>query len=139
MQRVAHGDQPGGRGHKTDAGVGLMDKKLFELQPLWAEGRLSRVDEELATQMDTCKYATHAVSSSTLVGLSACDVERHWGFYQVMKKLLKPHKDAGPVQHVEGGNPFEAWRQIDFDGAAEKDERVEGLTGELLDGAPFDR
>lgn len=34
---------------------------------------------------------------------------------------------------------FEAWRQMDFVGAAEVDERVEGLTGELLDGTPFDR
>jgi hypothetical protein len=34
---------------------------------------------------------------------------------------------------------FEAWRQVDFDGAAEKSERIEGLTGELLDGTPFDR
>ena len=34
---------------------------------------------------------------------------------------------------------FEAWRQNDFAGAAEVEQRVEGLTGELLDGTPFDR
>jgi tRNA (cytidine/uridine-2'-O-)-methyltransferase len=34
---------------------------------------------------------------------------------------------------------FEAWRQRDFAGAAEVEQRVEGLTGELLDGTPFDR
>ena len=34
---------------------------------------------------------------------------------------------------------FEAWRQVDFAGAAEVDQRVEGLTGELLSGQLFDR
>ncbi len=34
---------------------------------------------------------------------------------------------------------FEAWRQVDFAGAAEVDQRVEGLTGERLDGPHFDR
>ena len=30
-----------------------------------------------------------------------------------MKKLLKGHKDAGPlVQLVEHRNPFDAWRQV---------------------------
>lgn len=34
---------------------------------------------------------------------------------------------------------YEAWRQMDFAGAAAVDERAEGLTGERLDGIPFDR
>lgn len=34
---------------------------------------------------------------------------------------------------------FEAWRQMDFAGAASADDRTPGLTGERLDGAPFDR
>ncbi len=34
---------------------------------------------------------------------------------------------------------YEAWRQLDFAGAASIEDRTEGLTGELLDGTPFDR
>lgn len=34
---------------------------------------------------------------------------------------------------------YEAWRQVDFVGAADVEQRADGLTGELLDGNPFDR
>lgn len=34
---------------------------------------------------------------------------------------------------------YEAWRQMGFAGAADAGDRNEGLTGELLDGTPFDR
>ena len=116
-QRVAHDDQTGGRDHKTEAGVGLVDKKFFEPEsPVprdifreWAEDFAEYIrsrDEELATIMETCKYATHAVSSSTLVGLSACDEERHRGLYRVMKKLFEPPQGRGRIGAARGGQEF---------------------------------
>lgn len=52
---------------------------------------------------------------------------------------LRPNNRSLNLANAVSVVVFEAWRQVDFDGAAEKDERVEGLTGELLDGTPFDR
>ena len=52
---------------------------------------------------------------------------------------LRPNNRSLNLANAVSVVVFEAWRQVDFDGAAEKDERVAGLTGELLDGTPFDR
>ena len=52
---------------------------------------------------------------------------------------LRPNNRSLNLANAVSVVVFEAWRQVDFDGAAEKSERIEGLTGELLDGTPFDR
>ncbi len=52
---------------------------------------------------------------------------------------LRPNNRSLNLANAVSVVVFEAWRQADFAGAAEVDERVEGLTGELLDGALFDK
>jgi tRNA (cytidine/uridine-2'-O-)-methyltransferase len=51
---------------------------------------------------------------------------------------LRPNNRSLNLANAVSVVVFEAWRQTDFEGAAEKEQRVEGLTGELLDGRPFD-
>lgn len=52
---------------------------------------------------------------------------------------LRPNNRSLNLANAVSVVVFEAWRQADFEGSADVDERVEGLTGELLDGRLFDR
>lgn len=52
---------------------------------------------------------------------------------------LQPHNRSLNLANSVAIVVYEAWRQMGFAGAADVEHRAEGLTGERLDGTPFDR
>ena len=128
-----------------DAGVGLVDKKFFEPEPLvgkdvfreWAEEFTEYIksrDKTLATLLDKSRHLTMAVSTTSLPELASADPDMVSGLYRVLKKLLKPHKDAGPiVSNVPKRCPFEAWRLIHTRMAPLNDQAASNAVTQILD------
>ena len=103
-----------------DAGVGLVDKRLFTPELLfpkdifreWSEDFIDYIrsrDAELGMLLEQARYTDVAAKDSTSGALAALDQDKSRNLYRAMKKFLKEHPEARPlIQYVPNRNPFEA-------------------------------